>query len=432
MEMDSFRQAINIGLGRAILHLRNPSWKPYAQLIEHVCLHNTAYDAQCEGSRARYVYEIITLTDDPQHFSALVSAGLLEAREHWDTVQLFDLAALFAKAGDPRARETMFEKFRRQDSQERFTGASQIVRVNGMAGLLFAAEQIGQFLATHPDDWGDDYLLSESREILGADPEPELRRTADVNSNIRRFLETVDQNRKECRPKSEPEYRRYSYEEVKEMIVSRKGDVPCGWLFGWGRHAPEEALRRAATDLLEEKDDKRQLAYLRIFNLRAFPLNSERLVQLARRGNRDMAFASIRALRHIQDESVRQLALDLMDKGPAEGDAIQLLENNFVQGDEACIAPVLDGATNNDEDFHSVTRAALGLFENNPDADALPSMLAVYERCTCGLCRNGAVRILMDRRKMPGWMLQECHYDSNEETREAARNLASLPDQAKE
>ena len=73
MDNEAFTRAIDNGLGRAILWLRQHPWRPYEEAITHVCLHTTAFDPQCEGSRAEYVHEIIGLTDAAQHFAEEVS-----------------------------------------------------------------------------------------------------------------------------------------------------------------------------------------------------------------------------------------------------------------------------------------------------------------------------------------------------------------------
>jgi hypothetical protein len=52
MEVRELERLLHIGPGRAILFAQANNLTPYHDLILHACLHNTAYDPQCEGSRA--------------------------------------------------------------------------------------------------------------------------------------------------------------------------------------------------------------------------------------------------------------------------------------------------------------------------------------------------------------------------------------------
>lgn len=159
------------------------------------------------------------------------------------------------------------------------------------------------------------------------------------------------------------------------------------------------------------------LAYLRVFNLRPFPLDSRRLVELAAAGGEEVRTAALRALRHVRDDAVRAYAVDRLSRAGAGGDEVRLLETNFREGDERRIELLLDGQVDED-DFHWTAHAAVEVYEHNPQADAVPSMLAVYERCRCSICRLGAVEVLVRRQQTPAWMLDECRHDANPDIRE--------------
>ena len=418
MNVDQFRKAINLGLGRVILYLRNHLWKPHAQAIEHVCLHNTAYDPQCEGSRAEYVYEIVRLTYNPQHFADIVVAGLLQSHAHWDTDHLFDLAGLFAKNGFTGVREAMYEKFRQDNAAERFIGAEQIVSLDGNSGLLFVVDRIGKSLEANPDYWVDDALIHEYSDGTGKGAEKVVREAAITNPNIRRYVESVDKWRVP-QARETPDYRSFSYAELRKRILDKNGDVPRMWVSGWGKNASDDALREAAQDLLKEHNEKLLLAYLHIFHFSPFPLNPHRLIELAKTNDEDIARASRRALRHIRDDSVRTLGLELIDQNETVSDGVRLLVKNYADNDHLLIESLL-AKQSNEDDFHWSAHAAIDVFKTNPTAQALSSMLEIYERCRCSLCRKGLVKLLMERRNIPAWMLAECLRDSYDETRKVA------------
>jgi len=59
METSEFKNAIALGLGRAVVTLLDRDVHPFREVILDACLHNKAYDPQAEGSRAAYMVEAI-------------------------------------------------------------------------------------------------------------------------------------------------------------------------------------------------------------------------------------------------------------------------------------------------------------------------------------------------------------------------------------
>lgn len=411
MQSNDFRRVITNGLGRAILWLQQNPWRPHEEAIRHVCLHNTAYDAQCEGTRAEYVYQIVSLTDDQAHFANIAARGLLEARECRDTWHLFHLNRLFAQGGHSSARDAMYEKLTRNDGAEPFIGADEVIELDGVDALLFVLESTGKWIETHPTYWVDDRLILTAQENIKSDVIAAARKAAETNSNIRRYFEALEKHDKEISQQKRPDYKKFSYSELREKILTSPEKVLLGHLAGWGKHASEESIHAAAADLQNEQDEKVLLAYLRIFNFRAFPLGHDRLVWLAKSENVEIATAAKRALRHIQSDLVRALALDLIRADPSDSDGVHLLEKNYSPADHTIIESLLD-IQKTDDDFHWIARAAIHVFKANPQSVALASLLKVYEYGRCSLCRKGAMNIMTERQITPLAILEEYKYDS--------------------
>ncbi|MGC8540799.1 MAG: hypothetical protein ACP5QA_09245 [Phycisphaerae bacterium] len=420
MDSSEFRRVITNGLGRAALWVRNNSWRPHEEAIKHVCLHNTAYDAQCEGSRAEYIYEIVRRTDSLDHFSEIAVTGLMASREFWDTSHLFRLNRLFAQAGFARSRDALYEKFEKGDAEERSIGAEEFIRLDGTNGVLFALGVAGGWFDRDAGYREDDYFLQEAQRILGPEVILSLRQAAQTNANIRRYLEEVERTMQRRSKQSRTDYRSFTYPQMRDMILSVHGEVTRTWLFFWGKHATEDFIRMAASDLLNEQDDAILVAYLRIFSHRAFPLDNKRLIDLARSPNKEVAAAARRSLRLLRSEAIRELAVEIIRGGDHTEGSIPLLIKNYREGDHLLIESLLEAATN-EEDFHWAARDSLDVFTANPQAPALRSLLDIYDKCRCSICRHGGVKILADRRILPSLIHEECRFDSYEDTREIAR-----------
>jgi hypothetical protein len=69
MTKDQFKKAFRRGLGSAIVELKTCTCREkYTDIVLWCCLHNTCYDAQCEGGRGVY--------DIPFAFPYSVDKGL--------------------------------------------------------------------------------------------------------------------------------------------------------------------------------------------------------------------------------------------------------------------------------------------------------------------------------------------------------------------
>ncbi|HAZ18755.1 MAG TPA: hypothetical protein DCY75_01105 [Clostridiales bacterium] len=67
----------------------------FYKIVLYGCLHNTAYDAQCEGDRGWYLYQAIKLIDDKEAFEfAIIQKYFRNNWDHWLFVQLTSIKDL--------------------------------------------------------------------------------------------------------------------------------------------------------------------------------------------------------------------------------------------------------------------------------------------------------------------------------------------------
>jgi hypothetical protein len=267
----------------------------------------------------------VDLTGARDHFARITVDGLLNtAQQYWDADHTFHLTRLFAQDGYVAARDAFYAKFGRNDSAEPFLGDDQIVALDGIQGLLFVLDRIGAHFIGHPDYCVNDLLLREAEEKSGADAVTSaLREATAENANIRRYMVEVEKNCARTIVNRPPEYRSLTWSELWHRINS--GEIGRGSLWGWGHHASEQELKKAANALMTDQDPRLLLANLRVFERRAFPFGPERLIELADTDEGEIETAALRALRHLQDDSVRALALRRLSQPGADSDEVRLL-----------------------------------------------------------------------------------------------------------
>lgn len=64
-----------------------------------------AYDGQCEGNRAEYIFDIISISKQKDRIRKAVLKGLAtEQKESWNLTHLFALVKLYAQQNDTEAK----------------------------------------------------------------------------------------------------------------------------------------------------------------------------------------------------------------------------------------------------------------------------------------------------------------------------------------
>lgn len=194
MTPQEFEHALRIGLGRAILWLRNRDATPYRDVILECCLHNTAYDRQVEGSRARYMLDILAATPDAAWYGDRISAALMNLApdtEAHDLHQQLDIALVFAQRGGIRAREAIYARFAASVADDDDLGLRAVVRLDGASGLAYAIgalePHIGDYVGTEAEE------LRELAEERSGEAETErlLKEVAAANPALQSFVKSA-------------------------------------------------------------------------------------------------------------------------------------------------------------------------------------------------------------------------------------------------
>jgi hypothetical protein len=261
-----------------------------------------------------------------------------------------------------------------------------------MPGFLFAAEKIG---TQH-----ECYLLGQAFEAFGEEATWTALQQAGEESRDIEMYRTVAWERtiryREKQRSCAPAVATLRYPGIlEEKSPSR--------LAKWGAQASDGDIQLAAEGLLAATDPARQLAHLRIFRERRYPSpDLGPLFELAGSDDTRMANAALSALENVTDPAVRSLALRLMETGSdLRGRAADLLVHNFEPGDHERVLRWFC----NEQDAevrHSLGFGLPRFWDHNPDdVSRTPMLLALYEYGPCSLCREGAVRRLIELNSMP-------------------------------
>lgn len=440
MQIEEFQRILHCGLGRVIVYLQEHAATPYQESILDACLHNTVYDPQAEGNKAQYLYEIIQLTHKESFYREAILKAMATVPPptpefsddiDWDVSQFFALGLIFAQQGDAEARQAMYQLFLKRASRFCEFGADELIDLDGLDGFLFVVRhlhhiagsqesQLDQlYLETIEKRFGRERVLHYIEQATTTEPllksfinYPREQETASESGNKRVIddYEYAEQLIAEWKVQSSRD-RQYS--------TNNRGRLASWRLALWGRRATEESLLLAARDLLNATSDD-ILPYLAIFRNRSFPLDYRALLPWTRNVNTDIAAQALAALVPVHGSEVRAIALHLVHVPEMVGHALDLLINNYQEGDHLLIEQILASLTDPD-DFHDAGSSILTIFEHNPTKECQQALIQIYERDPCTYCREAAVRLLIERHIVPGWMASECLHDSRPTIRKRAQ-----------
>jgi hypothetical protein len=287
--------------------------------------------------------------------------------------------------------------------------------MDGIEGLLFVAEKIGALVMVNAEAVDVGWLLGHSINEFGEqETRDALRKAGAQNPRVEAFRLEAEAREDRRRCKSG-----VSIDATYGQLKPKLPEMVFTWIGSWGERASDAEIERAAHGLIAARDPKDQLAHLRMFARRRFPLDIQILLRLVEVEEDRVGFAAIKALSQITHPAVRELAFRLVDtRATGRGDAIELLAQNFQHGDHA-VALGWFRAEQDLKSRHSMGMDLTEFWKQHPDEESeVPMLRDLYELGPCSYCRKGAVERLIERNALTEEMRAECAYDANDEIRE--------------
>lgn len=421
---EAFRHALKMGYGRAVLHLRTYPELTYDEDILYALTHNQSYDLQVEGTRLAYLLLVMHAAHRwPQMRSVLIEA-MLQSKDSRDVCSMLDLVNFLAQTGDSEAREALYEKLRRFETDEPAAPLSEIFELDGFEGLKRGAGIIGEAIAARgaTEFQRIDCRMFEHRGLDSTKVSAWLR-SLQSDDPVLRVFEIP-----EIKPVFESDtqdkaYRHARLSQVLRMSYSeflREPELGIPYTRRWSEAATEDDLLLAAKDLIGSRDINQTKLLLIIFSMRPFPLNPAPMILMAESEDFMLRHRAFAALENVRHESVRQLFMKSIENGvPRFG----LLRSNLREGDDELVEKTLDHPRVRmleESDlcqFHWMGHDLLDLCDRGVFKQLSPIAHWIYEYSPCTLCRSRAVTHLIQCGGVSDDQLNECRFDSYSYTR---------------
>ena len=464
MTKKQFRHDMRRGLGSCQLELRRcTDIEEYRKDILWGIQHALAYDAQCEGTRAIYFFDMIELFDDWSEFYTLIadSAKRNIKDPGWRFFHYEEILALMAGAGYAPAQETMDELYelllravqRGRPSRNGIWAAMDNfsrICVSILTNVMQTQEEREVFYLRVLADYGknlarkptfgvhceDKWFEMVAEEDIGETRIHELLAQKTSDPDIARYLENnrqraakreryqaVIQAETQETNTAESLYEKLCVEEQIPLTILRR------MVLGRG---PEEAEKLARLYAKEEREELRA-RIIRLFRIgdcmSAFDDDGiSRLISDAESENETLREEALTALQETRGELVRAYALQRLEQQLKDTDALLMLITNYEPGDGKRLISLVKTVSLNENNgaWHGVFWAVRELIDREQGADKelsealLPYML---HEGYCSCCRLYLLELMQPRGLLTPELIEECRWDCYMEIREFVDKL---------
>ena len=141
------------------MYVRDHGSDDLFEILLDACLVDRAYDQQCEGPRAKWLYSLIA--HDNRICAAVIDA-FEEPVDDQDFTQVANLVGLIAVNGNQAAADAL----RRSWAENDLAGKVAIIMLDGLPAAIEVARCLGQRLISDPDEYVDDLEFLIEDEAL--------------------------------------------------------------------------------------------------------------------------------------------------------------------------------------------------------------------------------------------------------------------------
>lgn len=415
-----FFNSLKRGTGEAYLILKDNPNIDFSDFIIKAATINFAYDQQCEGSRANYIYKFFKKSNKKDKIvNAVLTKLKSEKKDYWSLDQMCDLAVLFFKSGYTEAKTALYNRFEKNTIEGyEFCGKRQLMEIDGINGILKVAEIVGKKIFEE-DDWEDSYLVdSFQKKHKDIAVYIELSKASKTNKFIDAYHKSILENKWTLSRRTK--LVKFTYEIVKEKIDSNKFRVIS---MDRANNLSILEVEKLATELIAEKNKPKQELYLRFFSKRKFPFDYQPILKIANGRNparTRLVEYSVNALKHFSGNDIRELALTKLKTEKNPCDYLNLLVSNYKKDDCKLLTEIANRS--DDYDFiHSIVFGFIEIYEANATKECKEPLETIYNKMNCGLHREDIVKIMLDNNVLSDKIFAELEFDSEDRVRKLYR-----------
>lgn len=431
LSKSEFARALKLGHGRVILHLRDHGDKGVEEEIEDAVVNNYVFDQQLEGSRSRWLCNILNVTRRADYYAKYCFEKFAQDELEENQEQQIELSEYFFELGFEEYRQLMLDKFTllRKLNQWEFSGTLPILNCCGLSGLSHIVESV----SLHSDDlnyFDCGTLMNDAVELLGrVEVESRIAELLEKNPRIQIFIDACRKFESYENNESLPHPVRstLTMEDVLDALNSKEHGKFLYEFRRFGMVASSEEISRLL-DRLNVASDPAELRLLfSIFARRALPEVTDLLLQHVESEDERLSKAASRAISQISSSAVHMKSLSMLDSTNSANilRGLELLTKNFESEDVVVVFERLKSLTDL-HDLHWAGSDILEIAKFSKDKVLVPCLLWFYENNPDTWCRHHFVELLHEWNELPSEILYESQWDAGLEVRVLARTIRTV------
>jgi hypothetical protein len=410
-----FLNSLKRGTGEAYLLVKDNPKIDFSNHIIKGALNIYAYDGQSEGDRAKYIFDIISISNQKDKIRKAVLQGLATEQDNtWDLTHLFAIAKLYAQQNDTELKQAIYDRFLNNPIEgSDWVGAYEILELDGLNGLFYVAEKFGKYIEQNPDDWQDDWIIKrfqeQNKKIKVSE---ELKKKAKTNNFIRIYLDNIK------RTKSSQENHKTKPTKYNDIIDEVLNSKPR-FSFFRKRNLTDDEVNKIAKRLIGETDKSNIEKLLDIFDFYKFLFDSQIVLDFAkqkRTSKNRIVENAIDALKHLKSKDIRNFAMDKIQNSKNPIDYLEILVSNYKNDDFKLLSEIAN-KTNNEHKIEQLAGIYTEIFKANKTKECKEPLEILYNKMNCAIHRNGIVEILIENKVLSDKIKNEIKFDSDLETR---------------
>lgn len=467
MTKKQFKYDMQRGLGSCVAALKNmdDSEKEWFQpLVLWGCSRDMAYDAQCEGCRSFYLYELIMEFADITPFLDKIEKNLIHSMHTrgWEFAQDCNLLAFFVSDGNKRAwrilthcYDTLLRILSKKRARERYGLLPERDNFEHMCVSLACEcfddrerrtklyKMIVRDLGILIDgntlyDYDDfEWFQAASEHTLGKRTVEKLLYRTDADEHTKNYAHLREERLKareserERKRKTEPETADEIYRRLKN---GEKTGQMCSLMLGrtFMKQGKKLEVLKLAAYYREEADLEIRYNLLRLLANKECAWAPELSCLLAdsQSEHSELSERAFNALRYYpKDTHVRDYAVALLQKKEHIAEAVSMLAANYEESDKELFVEAVRQIPITYENgfWHAAFYDVMDVFYAPGKKKPKELLLYMYQNTLCSFCREYVVREMGRRRMLTRALLEEMQYDCNSEIREYAdKKLRSI------
>ena len=451
----AFKDSLIRGTGGCFMMLSTESARrKYRPLVLWACGRNLGYDTQVEGTRALFLYDLIDQYPSPEPFLDVVEERFFASfnNGNWLFQQECELLALFAKAGNERARRILEQGYVRLLQYLRHLNPARVSKpyipaldsFDSLCEQLMSCAKSAEMrpmldgivrdvggLCMRDPFWNDtadfvrlslEFALGERRlaAMLGRiAPSPEVEAYKAAVLLAKTEFEAWNAERKRRRI--------LGYQAVYRR-VSEQGTVEIRYMVKrWRLAGRTRDIKGLAKLYVAEKDLETRAGLLDLFS--ACDSKCEGYLPLdcvlhdALSDDERLRFSALGVLEGVKNPRVHDFALEMLKKRGVSHELLSVLAGNYRPDDDDFLIGAMKKIGSMRHRVHSILARIPE--EKNGDRLSRRMLMHLYDTIECTCCRERVVRELGRRRLLTDDMLAECLHDASDNIRDYAKRLMS-------